>query len=184
MRQTMEYLKQQARETRDLGRHQWKPFSISVLILLTIYFLSGFVEPGWWTYGVMIPAAVVVVGTTYARLNAMGPELMGWTWQLRRIGITLIGGAVISLLGTPFLDEPVFPTWRTVLIMWGLAATWLTTPNMAPWDWYLAGKYRQPPPVDSNKVLSPFQRFMVGRTTREHNIKDLEDALRSAKEDK
>ena len=181
MRQTAAYLRQQIREAIDLGKLQWKPFSISVLILLTIYYLSGVVEPGWWTYGLMLPSAIIVVATAYARLNAIGPELMGWNWQLRRIGFTIIGGATISMLGTPFLDHPVFPTWRTVLIMWGLASAWLTTPNMVPWDWYIAGKYRLPPPTD--RVLSPLQRAAVGRSTREHRIKDLEDALRRARDD-
>lgn len=175
MKQTVEYFRQQFVESWDLAKHQWRAFTGTLVILLGVYWLSKVVQPGWATYLLMLPAALLVVITAYARLNAIGPELMGWVWQVRRMGFLIIGIGSITLVGLPFMASPRFPSWTGVLVMWGLSMNWLTTPNAVPWDWYLAGKYRQPPPTD--KPLSPLQR-LVGRVTREHSTDELKRRLR------
>lgn len=176
MKQTRDYFTQQLIEMRDLARHQWKAFTAGLLIIIALFVASEISTPGWLTYFVMFPANMVIIVTAYARLNDMGPELMGWRWQVRRIGFVMVGVGIVAMLGAPFLEQSLFPTWRAVLLSWGLALSWLTTPNMVPWDWYIAGRWKtDPPPPD--KPMSPAQR-MVGRITGTHRVGELNEELR------
>lgn len=178
MKQTRDYFVQQLIEMRDLARHQWKAFTVSLVILISLFFASEFIATGWITYWIMLPANLIILITAYARLNDIGPDLMGWNWQARRIGFVLVGVGVVTMLGSPFMAVTLFPTWRSVLLAWGLALTWLTTPNMVPWDWYITGGWRAGPPPD--KPLSPAQR-MIGRITKTHRVDDLKDELRRSR---
>jgi hypothetical protein len=56
--------------------------------------------------------------------------------------------ATIGLLLEPLtvrssgVTEVDFPSWREVILRWGMALVWLTTPHMPPWWRYISGRYK------------------------------------------
>lgn len=175
MKQTLAYFRQQTIEAVDLFKYQWKAFTASLAVLTVLYWLSETIEPGWVTYWITLPAALIIVATCYARLNSLGPDKMGYRWQVLRVGLLMIGVGGITVIGLPFMSQPMFPSWRAVLFLWGLALSWVTSEQMEPWDWYWTAKYRTPP--DPARPWSPTQR-LVGRLTAEYDRRALERQLR------
>lgn len=142
MMETLRFLKQQAVEAKDVARIQWKSFVIAVMVMAFFYVMSLAFPPGWVSYAFMVPPALVVALTALARVNDIGPEQMGRRWQFRKISLILVGAGAVMVLSTPFIQAPAFPSWRGVVIMYGFAGSWMTTPGMPPWDYYMTGAYR------------------------------------------
>lgn len=171
MIETLKYFRSQVIEAIDVAKIQWKSFLVAVLLMVSFYTMSIYIPPGWVTYMFIFPAAGIVAITSLARVNDIGPERMGKRWQVRKIALILAGAGSVMLLATPFLVNPAYPTWRAVIIMWGFAGTWLTTPEMPPWDYYITGKYRfltHPP----DKVKSPLYR-VAGKITGQLKVDEL-----------
>lgn len=175
MKQTLSYYRQQVREAVDMFRYQWRAFATTTFLVLLIYAGSKTIPAGWPTYLLMLPAALLNLATCYARLNDIGPENMGPRWQIRRVGFLILGVGIGTFIGLPFTDDPVFPTWRSVLMMNGLALAFLSTPQMVPWSWWWEGHYRDTP--DPAQPWSPIQR-VAGRITKEYDRRRLERMLR------
>jgi hypothetical protein len=55
----------------------------------------------------------------------------------------LAGVSSIAAILGPFSDVPLFPNWRGVLLSWGFAISWLTSPNMPPWWNTITGTHRE-----------------------------------------
>jgi hypothetical protein len=55
----------------------------------------------------------------------------------------LAGVSSIAAILGPFSDVPLFPNWRSVLLSWGFAISWLTSPNMPPWWNTITGTHRE-----------------------------------------
>ncbi len=147
MKETRDYIRQSLVESVDVARMQWKSFICVLVALITIYLGSLFVQAGWITYWIGFPAGVFVAMVSLMRVNALGPDFRGWRWHLRRAGLILAGSGAVMLLATPFLETPLYPTWRAVLIMWGIALTWLTTPGQPPfWEYWTGDYVRRPRP--------------------------------------
>lgn len=99
-----------------------------------------FIAPGWFTYGLSLPAVAIVLFTAVARLNDLSLDLAGTVWNVRRAGLvltTLFGGGVGLW---PWLHGEGTP-WLVVFGIWGFAMVWLTTPNQPPWTQYVFGNH-------------------------------------------
>ena len=160
MKETLKFLKQQAVEAKDVAKIQWKSFVIAVCIVMFFYLMSLIFAPGWVSYAFMVPPALIVALTALARVNDIGPEKMGRRWQWRKISLVMVGAGAVMVLSTPFIQSPMFPSWRGVILMWGFAGTWMTSPGMPPWDYYMTGAYRflpHPP----GEARSPLERVLT-----------------------
>lgn len=93
---------------------------------------------GWFTYTLSaVPLGIIII-TAIARAY----DIMDTTWRgfARKIGMILVASSAASLLAAPLLGYfGSFPLWRNVMLYWGFALAWLTTPNMPPWWKYISG---------------------------------------------
>jgi len=110
---------------------------------LLLYTVGVTVKPGWITYALQLPALVIIAITALARVNDIGPDRTGLAWQARRVFLSMAGTAGLAFMVAPFSGGD-FPSWRGLLLAWGTAGTWLTTPGMPPWAKYIAGKAKLP----------------------------------------
>lgn len=115
------------------------PVAVTAVILAALYALGLVAEPGLVTYAVSLPALAVIATTALARVNDIKKENHEWQWQLRRVGLTLVGTAAVVGVYSPITDPTTYPTWKTLVLYYGFALTWLTTPNMPPWWKYISG---------------------------------------------
>ena len=162
--------KQSLIEAKDVARLQWKPFAATVAVVIVLYAGSVLVEPGMTTYLLSLPAAAIIAVTALARVNDIGPERMTWRWHLRRISLVLAGAGAVMVLGAPFTDTGLAVTWRGLVILWGVAGAWLTTPFQPPWEDYISGKYRLPR-ADGSKP--DHLREFAGRVTGRYRVSEL-----------
>lgn len=116
------------------------PVAATAIILASLYALGIVVKPGLITYCLSLPALAVIATTALARVNDIKKENDGWMWQLRRVGLTLVGTAAVVGVYSPITDPASFPTWKGLVLYYGFALTWLTTPNMPPWWKYISGE--------------------------------------------
>ena len=176
MRDALNYFKKNIGEAKDLAKVQWKSFALAVLVIASIYILSMLFKPGIVSYLFILPPALVVAITALARANDIGPEKMGFRWQFRKLSLVLVGSGAVLVMGAPFAHDPIYPAWRTVILMYGFAGAWMTTPGMPPWDYYVTGKYRfmvHPPEyvrTPLERILSRFQ----GQMSPEEMVRALE----------
>lgn len=130
------------REAVDLGRYQSRALALSLALLAVVYSAAAFVEPGRLTSALMIPPCVVMLLTALARVNDIGPEHMGWVWQVRRLGLVLAGSGAVMYMFSPWTEGGAPAPWRAVTLAYGVALAWLTTPVLPPWWDYITGRYR------------------------------------------
>lgn len=157
------------REALDLGRHQARAFLFSVAVLFFAFGTGSFVEAGWVTSSLMIPPCIIILLTAIARVNDIGPDLMGWSWQLRRVGLVLAAAGAVMYSFSPWTVNGEHVPWRALALAYGVAAAWITTPSLPPWWDYITGKYREQPNLKTH-----VGRFTgAGRTTQEFRIDEL-----------
>lgn len=96
---------------------------------------------GWTTWALSIPPLGVIILTALARAyDIKDTSARGFT---RKMGMILVAASATSLLISPLLGYTLsFPLWRHVMLYWGFALAWLTTPNMPPWWKYISGEYK------------------------------------------
>lgn len=109
------------------------PVAASAAVFVLLYTLGVKAPEGWVSYAIAAPALIVLIITALFRINDIREDKVSWLWQLRRVGLALVGTAAVSLLVAPLVHVQPFPTWRGILLYWGLAFTWITTPNHPPW---------------------------------------------------
>jgi hypothetical protein len=134
----------QTRRELNTLRLQWKPILISALLVVGIYFIAVNVSAGWLSYIASSIALLIVMVTSLVRANLIGHELTHKRWHVRRFGLVLVGLASVWLLLAPFGMVMDFPTWKEVLLRWGFALSWLTTPGMPPWWRLMTGRLDGP----------------------------------------
>lgn len=125
----------------DQALHQALPTAILMLVLLLVYGLTVLVPSGWLTYGLSTVALLVIWLTSVARVNDITAR--GRRWHVRRLGLVLCGTVAVVLIAAPLFPPVDFPSWNDVLLRWGFALTWFTTPNMPPWWKYISGEERR-----------------------------------------
>lgn len=116
---------------------------LSACALGVAYYLVNSEPLGWLTYGLMVPPCIVILLTSIARVNDMGVGSLDWRGQLRKLGFIMSGTAAVAFLSVPFTANTYWPTWKAVMLAYGVAAAWVTTPNMIPWWRYISGEFRQ-----------------------------------------
>lgn len=129
-------------QTRDKIKEQIIPICVGFIMLVAAYVASLTIPANWFTYLAIVPPSVVVLITALARLNDIKPDQKGKRWHVRRAGLILAGIGAMSFIGSPWAHSPLFPSWKAVMLMYGLALAWLTTPNMPPWWKYITGEFR------------------------------------------
>lgn len=150
----MKELAQSFVEAKDIARIQAKPFMFVLAVLAIVYLASSLYEPGWITYAASVPPSLVITLTALARVNDMGPEAMRGKDHLRRFGLIFSGTGAVMVLFWPATDT--FPiSWRLVVLLWGVACTWITTPGMPPWQDYITGRHK-------TRGYSHFDNFAPG----------------------
>lgn len=154
------------REALDLGRYQARALALSVVCLFGVFAAAAFVAPGLVTSALMIPPCIVLLLTALARVNDIGPENMGWVWQVRRLGLVVAAAGAVMYMFSPWAEggEPV--PWRAVALAYGVGLTWLTTPVLPPWWAYITGEYRKQPGGHVGRFTG------AGRVTSEFSVEE------------
>lgn len=110
-------------------------------ILLGLHWFSTDLSPGWVSWGITMPALAILALTAVARVHDITAS--GGRWFVRRMGLILVAAAAVALAFAPMLGYTAsFPSWRQVALYWGVALTWITTPNMPPWWQYVSGEWK------------------------------------------
>ena len=107
------------------------------------YWLSTVVPTGPISWLVAIPADIIIALTALARLNDMPKDQTSKRSQVRRLGFLMAGVAAVGYIGIALGGPPQYPPWKSVMLQWGVALAWLTTPGMPPWWRYISGDYRK-----------------------------------------
>ncbi len=112
---------------------------VGACTIIAFYFLTTLAKPGLVSWIATMPALLVIFLTAVSRINDITSTQK--RYQLRRIGLTMsaVGAAGIAI--APLFGSDM-PSWRGVMMTWGWALTWLTTPNMPPWWKYISGEYK------------------------------------------
>lgn len=126
---------------KKLAPHKWAMLVAGAVITL-FYQLNATVPPGWLSWLTTLPALFVILATAIARLDTIGQDKVAYHWQMKRTGFVLLASLAIVFGLLPFGSEPMFPTWLFSGVAWGLALTWLSTPNQPPWWRFITGEYR------------------------------------------
>ncbi|HEY4598294.1 hypothetical protein [Corynebacterium sp.] len=124
------------------------PFLFMVALTLIVYACSVFIAPGVVTSVLSSGALLLIALTMLARLDDISPKAHGLAWQARRAGCVMAGSAAVGCAAEPLLDMMFgvrmdWPTWKEVVLRWGIALVFLTSPNMPPWHRYILGWYRE-----------------------------------------
>lgn len=129
--------------TKLIGKNGLSHMLISCLAFLAFYVLTQLFEPGWVTYFMAVPAAVLLGLIAVGRANAIEREDTGAPWTFRRAGLAMVAGACTFLVMWPLIGgTPI--TWRLVLFINGFAFVWATTPNQPPLQDWVFGKVKIP----------------------------------------
>lgn len=114
---------------------------LSVVLLIGIHWATTSLPRGWVSWLVCLPAWLIIIITAMARLHDITETSKRWFF--RRIGLILVGAGTASLAMSPLLGYAgSHPSWRTVVVFWGFALAWITTPRMPPWWRYISGEYK------------------------------------------
>ena len=144
MRETLDYMVWRWKGLRGGGWKSMLPAGVALALVFGVYLATLHIPPGMVTWAALAPAAVVVTLTSLSRLNAMEQDLVGWKWQVRRAGLIMAGAGSAMMLSSPLAGMPIYPTWRGVLILWGVACVWSTTPLSKFTDAPIPGRPRSP----------------------------------------
>ena len=131
-------------KTRSKAMMHKLPLIVSIFAVALLYWFGALQKPSFFTWGLQLPALVVLCVTALARVNDISKERTAWIWQWRRIGLTLVGVCSAAWMFAPFQETPDFPSWKTVMLAWGFALSWISTPGMPPWWKYVSGEARLP----------------------------------------
>lgn len=114
---------------------------LAACLLLGLHWASTSLERGWLSWWLSLPPLVIIVITALARINDI--TATGKRWFFRRLGLLLVAGGALSLGVAPLLGYSLgFPSWTNLVLYYGMATTWITTPNMPPWWKYVSGEYK------------------------------------------
>lgn len=112
----------------------------TALLLLVIVQLAGMSEyRGWWTWLAQLPALAIISATAVARVYDISARSK--RWFVRRMGFILTGISCLGMAIAPIMsDTTAFPSWKSVVLVYGLSLVWLTTPGQPPWWKYISSR--------------------------------------------
>ncbi len=122
-----------------------RAMSAPMVMVLCAYVASVFIPLGWMTYLFSVPPCVVLIITALARVNDMSADMDSAAWNVRRSGLVLTALYAVGQITVPVLAAD-WPTWRTVIGLWGFALVWMTSPHQPPWARYVWGSHAGPAP--------------------------------------
>lgn len=99
---------------------------------LILYLAGATIQVGWATYALQLPSLLIIAITALVRVNDISQNKRGAVWNLRRIGLSFAGAGAFSYVFTPWMGGE-FPSWASIILSWGFALTWITTPDQPPW---------------------------------------------------
>lgn len=116
-----------------------KSVAVYAVALLAAYALTMFLQPGWGTYAIALPAYLIVGLTCFARANAIvGDDVRH---NVRRFGFTIMTGLEFMLIVEPIFGS--FPRWPRVFGNWALVMIWMTTEGLPPWWELITGQWKE-----------------------------------------
>lgn len=116
----------------------WKALAVALVTLTFLYVFMTHRDQSWLAWFLAIPPCLVIIITAWCRVTDMGAQIVGWSSELRKVGLTLAGSGGGVVLAGPFGSHPSFPTFELLALLYGLAFSWFTTPNMVPWWQYIS----------------------------------------------
>lgn len=131
---------------------------ICAALVLLVYAMSLFIEQGWITYLLSAPAFLTIGLTSLARANAIHEDSTGPQWDSRRMGFATAGSTALVYLVGPIFE--IYPNWLELLMAWGVANVWLTTPNMPPWWKWWSGEWKD---IHVKEQLKSFVKSLFGK---------------------
>lgn len=115
-------------------------FVLAAAIVVIVNLLVG-ISPGWLSWGLSLPAWVIVAITTLARVKDI--TATSKRWMVRRGALTLAGAGATALIAAPLLGySNAFPMWYSVITWWGIAGILITSPQQPPWWKYINGDWK------------------------------------------
>lgn len=113
----------------------------AMVLVVSVYLCSVYIADGWMTYLLSVPACVVLIITALVRVNDMSIDMSSKAWNVRRAGLILVALYAVGQITVPVLVKD-WPSWQSVIGLWGFALVWLTSPHQPPWGQYVWGKQR------------------------------------------
>lgn len=132
-----------------LLKQKW-PIIAGFFGLSTLYLVDMYVEPGWVSWLLALPAFVVVFLTAIARLDSMTIDDMSLRAQFKRLSMATAGSAAIAYAIAPFATPSLYPTWLMTGFAWSVAGAWITTPHQPPWWRLITG---EPKPEEKDHAV-------------------------------
>ncbi len=123
----------------DTPRRHFIPSLALFLAIIALYVLNQTVTPGLACYLLSIPALALISFTALARVNDIKADQVEWNWHLRRFGLVFAGCGSAAMILAPLGGLIEYPSWTELMIYYGIAMTWFTTPGMPPW-WQFMSK--------------------------------------------
>lgn len=117
----------------------WKALAFALAVMMFFYVFMVSRSNGWFAWVLSVPPGIVIMITAWCRVTDMSACNLGWHWQARKVGLALAGSGAAAVMVAPFTTHQLFPGWEVLIMMWGFALAWLTTPNMVPWWRYITG---------------------------------------------
>ena len=117
---------------------RFKSLLFSLSLVLALYAASYYIPVGWFTYFLTVPALAIIIISAGIRASEMTSDMTSTRWAVKRNGYILTGLFAVGQLVGPIKGLMVgeltdWPTWRTVIGVWGFALVWLATANERPW---------------------------------------------------
>ncbi len=117
---------------------QFKGGAYAMVLVLCAYIASVYIADGWMTYLLSVPPCAILIITALARVNDLSVDLNSAAWNVRRAGLILTALYAVGQITVPVLVKD-WPSWQTVIGLWGFALVWLTSPHQPPWLKYVWG---------------------------------------------
>ncbi len=115
---------------------RFKAGAYVMVLVMCAYIGSATVPEGWLTYVLsVIPCAILII-TALARVNDLSIDMASTAWNVRRAGLILTALYAVTQLTLPLFSAE-WPSWGTVIGLWGFALVWLTSPHQPPWMRYV-----------------------------------------------
>lgn len=87
----------------------------------------------------IIVAAAIIMLISVARLNDIDREKNEKRWWFRRLGLLMVFVSMVMTIAAYFtITAPYWDMIRKILFIWGIAISWITTPNQPPFWKYIA----------------------------------------------
>lgn len=124
-------------QVKLLAQH-WKALVVALITLTFFYVFMMQRDQSWLAWFLAIPPCLVIIITAWCRVTDMSAQITDWSSEMRKVGLTLAGSGGGVVLAGPFGLYQFFPSFELLVLLYGFAFSWFTTPNMVPWWQYIS----------------------------------------------